>query len=323
MGVDGTTLRVPDSDENLLYFGTPGGRNGRDDAGYPQLRLAARMNLGNRLLDRVAFGPYSDGETTLTASFWDDLPPYSITILDRNFVNYEVFCRILDGPNRHLLVCLKSNTKMVVQEELSDGSLRVVWKRSRHQRTARKDLPDEVVGRLIEYQFPDGERRRLFTTLLDERLYPAQALVLLYHERWELEIGYDELKTHMLERRECLRSLSPTAIAQEVWGLVLLYNLVRHEMLQLALANEALPKDISFKASLLLMRNFWEVEAWRCRPGNIPKYLKDFHSTLNVLFVPPRRSERRYPRHVKIKMSNYKRNRGRRRFDATPGTADA
>jgi hypothetical protein len=323
MGVDGTTLRVPDSEANRAHFGKPGGRAGKEDAGYPQLRLCARMNLGNRLLDKVTFGPFSQGETTLTSSFWDDLPPHSLTILDRNFVNYEVFSRIVSQPDRHLLVCLKSSTKMVAQEELPDGSLRVVWKRTRHQQSQRTDLPEEIVGRLVAYHFPDGEPRRLFTTLLDATMYPAQAIVELYHERWELEIGYDELKTHLLERREALRSLSPQAIDQEVWGIVLLYNLVRNEMLQLALANEALPKDISFKASLLLMRNFWEVEAWRCRPGNIPKYLKEFHSNLGVLFLPPRRSERRYPRHVKIKMSNYKRNRGSSATSAVQEVTDA
>ena len=44
----------------------------------------------------------------------------------------------------------------------------------------------------------------------------------------------------------------------------------------------------------------------------VPRYLAEFRSTLDVLVLPARRTERRYPRHVKIKMSNYARNRGKR-----------
>ena len=52
-------------------------------------------------------------------------------------------------------------------------------------------------------------------------------------------------------------------------------------------------------------------------PGSIPKHLAELRSTLDVLILPERRSQRRYPRHVKIKMSNYKRNRGKRNFNPT------
>jgi len=48
--------------------------------------------------------------------------------------------------------------------------------------------------------------------------------------------------------------------------------------------------------------------AWRTGPTNVPKHLSELHSKLKVLFLP----ERRYPRHVKIKMSNFPRNRGKR-----------
>ena len=39
-------------------------------------------------------------------------------------------------------------------------------------------------------------------------------------------------------------------------------------------------------------------------PGSVPKRLADFEAGLKNLVLPPRRSDRRYPRHVKIKMSN-------------------
>ena len=71
-----------------------------------------------------------------------------------------------------------------------------------------------------------------------------------------------------------------------------------------------LPANAIDRSSLLWIRNFW-LSAWNTAPGSIPRSLANFRSTLDVLILPPRRSERRYPRHVKIKMSNYPRNRGR------------
>ena len=47
---------------------------------------------------------------------------------------------------------------------------------------------------------------------------------------WEIELGYDEIKTEVLEREEAIRSKSPEAVGQELWGILLAYNLVRLEM---------------------------------------------------------------------------------------------
>src|SRR5262245_10313422 len=49
----------------------------------------------------------------------------------------------------------------------------------------------------------------LLTSLLDPVAYPAAEIVALYHERWELELGFDEVKTQTLEREEALRSKTP------------------------------------------------------------------------------------------------------------------
>jgi len=46
----------------------------------------------------------------------------------------------------------------------------------------------------------------LLTSLSDPEKYPADEIVDPYHERWEIELGYDEIKTHLLEREEAIRS---------------------------------------------------------------------------------------------------------------------
>ena len=154
---------------------------------------------------------------------------------------------------------------------------------------------------------------RQHVTLFDHVAHSAKDLIALYHERWELEICFDEIKTHLLERKECLRSKKPEGVYQEVWGMLLLYNLVRREMLLAAQARSLPARRISFKSSLLWIRDFW-TSAWMVSPGNIPSALAKLRADVldNCLILPERRSTRRYPRHVKIKMTHYPRNRGRR-----------
>lgn len=312
-GIDGTHLRVQDTDENFEHFGKPGGRSGGGDAGYPQLRLVGLMNLSNRLLTAAEAGPWSQGEQTLVKPLTRQIPDHSLTIVDRGFYAYVWLHELLSGgTERHVMIRAKKNLTYEIIEILADGSALALVRPHEKLRKKHPELPESILLRVIEYQLPGGEPSRLFVSLLDANAYPAKELVELYHERWELEIGFDEIKTHMLERKECLRSKKPEGVYQELWGQLLVYNLVRREMLLVAQAHALPPKRISFRSSLLWIRNFWITATLTRSPGNIPKHLAELRSTLDVLILPQRRSDRRYPRHVKIKMSNYKRNRGRR-----------
>jgi len=311
--VDGVCVRVQDSDENFAYFGKPGGRNGQGDAGYPQLRAACLMNLDNRMLVDARMGPYATGEQTLARQLWPQVPAASLVILDRGYFEYALFAGLLDdGDDRHLLLRLRSNIKYEELESLPDGTLLVRIRPCSSALKASPGIRESITGRIVAYHHPGGKPGRLFTTLLDPALYPAEELVTLYHERWEIELGYDELKTHLLERKECLRSKKPEGVEQEFWGLLVAYNLIRREMLLAAQEHGLPPKRISFRGALLWLRNLWVVTAWLSSPGTLPRHLADFRASLDILVLPPRRSKRRYPRHVKIKMSKYKRNRGRR-----------
>lgn len=137
----------------------------------------------------------------------------------------------------------------------------------------------------------------------------AKELVELYHERWEAEIAYDEVKTHLLAREEAIRSRTPDGVRQELWGIAIAYNLVRLEVERAAAEANVPPTRISFVAAVALVRN--EI-AWlygrRLALGTIPSRLQHLRRNLKRLVLPPRR-ERTYPRAVKVKMSNYPRKR--------------
>jgi hypothetical protein len=98
---------------------------------------------------------------------------------------------------------------------------------------------------------------------------------------------------------------TPEGVRQELWGILLVYNLVRLEMESIAREAKLAPTRISFVEALRLMRDEW---AWLSvtSPGAIPKRLAAMRRSIKRYVLPPRRP-RLYPRAVKIKMSNYSR----------------
>jgi len=130
---------------------------------------------------------------------------------------------------------------------------------------------------------------------------------VLYHERWEIELGFDELKTDMLQRLETIRSRSPEAVTQELWGLLLAYTLIRLEMEHVA--DELAPTRISFVAALRLIVDEWSWSTITTSPGAIPRHLTNLRDKIRVYVLPERRTGRVNPRAVKLKMSNYERKR--------------
>jgi hypothetical protein len=312
-GVDGTTLRVPDTPANDADFGRPGTSRGQAAAGYPQLRLVALMVLRSHLLAAVAFGPYGDSELALAESLWRQLPDRALTIVDREFCTYEIFHRLADpARGRHWLSRAKKTLSWEVVERLGPGDALVELRPSRQTRAAHPALPEVWRVRAVRYQRRGFRPQTLLTSLLDPVAYPAAEIVALYHERWELELGFDEVKTHTLEREEALlRSKAPARVAQELWGLALGYNLVRLAMARVAHEAHVAPTRISFRHALNFIRVFW-LTGWLASPGVLPRRLAALQHELKLLILPERRP-RRYPRAVKIKMSNYPRKRPRRR----------
>ena len=81
-GLDGTTLRLADTPENVATFGRPGTSRGGAAAGYPQLRCVVLSALRHHLLAAANFGPYRTSELELAAAVWSELPDRSLVILD-------------------------------------------------------------------------------------------------------------------------------------------------------------------------------------------------------------------------------------------------
>jgi hypothetical protein len=308
LGGDGVTLRVPDSPENREEFHLPG--SARRSAGYPQIRGVGLLDLRSRKLVDFDFADCKTGELTLAGPLLERVPAHSVTVLDRLYVDYFLLHRIHSGgEQRHWLLRARKNLKWEVVRRLGRGDELVEIAFSPAVRREHPELPQTFRARVIRYHRKGFRPRVLMTSLLDPEQYPATEIADLYCERWELELAYDEIKTHTLDREEAIRSRTPEGVRQEVWGLLIAYNLVRHEMEGVALERGVAPRRVSFLYSLRVIRDvfYW---AATTSPGSLPKMVKKMRLAVGALILPERRTHRRYPRHVKIKMTGYARNDG-------------
>ena len=311
--VDGTTLRVADSVENRAYFGGhdsgrhAGGRETRT-SGYPMVRAVVLMAVRTHVLAAAAFGPYATDERVYARSLWGSVPDRSLVLVDRAYLQAAVLVPLMTtGVERHWITRAKTTTTFRSIQRLGPGDELVEFEVTAAARRRDPSLPTHFDARAIRYQRKGYPPQLLLTSLVDATRYPAAELRALYHERWEIELGFGEIKTDMLERLETIRSKSRAAVEQEMWGVLVAYNLVRVEMARIAADLGVAPTRISFVAAL---RYFVEQWAWACNtlsPGAVPQRLATMRDRLRRFVLPPRRPERTFPRAVKVKMSNYAR----------------
>jgi hypothetical protein len=265
------------------------------------------MALRSHMIARAAFGPYDNGEYTYAAQLWDRMPDASLTLIDKGFLSAALLLSLQNsGKNRHWLLPAKSTTKWRRLKRLGKGDELIEMDVSSEARRKHPGLPRVLTARAIRYQRKGFKPRTVLTSLVDPERYPATEIVELYHERWEIELGFGEIKTDMLDAtKQPLRSKTPTRIHQEIWGVLIAYNLVRLEMERIADEAQVRPTRISF---VMVYRMICDEFIWCANgaPGAIPKQLRKLRAEVQLFILPERRSERSYPRAVKVKMSNYK-----------------
>ena len=309
-GADGTTVRVPDSPDNRAAFGSQNAGGRRGTSGYPIARVVTLMALRSHLLLGARFASYRTSERQLARDLWASVPDDSLVIVDRNFMFAKDLVPLeRGGTNRHWLTRARKLQKYRITKRLGPGDALAHVLVNRHARYEDPSLPERWPMRAIRYRRRGFREQTLLTSLVDPLKYPRDEIVALYHERWEIELGYDEVKTELLEREESIRSRSPAGVEQELWGIALAYNLVRLEMERAAEVAQVPPIRMSFVACLRAIK-FQLVLLAGVSPGKLSKVIDRFHQELAASCVlPPRRKERLYPRAVKLKMSNYPRKR--------------
>jgi hypothetical protein len=294
--IDGTSMFVPNSAANAAAFGR---QTGRPDAesGYPMLRLLTIVACGTRTVIDAVFGPYRVGETTYAPTLLGCLKPDMLLLADRNFAVTALVEQIAGADAQALIRC-KDGRVLPPIKTLSDRT----WLARMGAVTVR------VIDARISVALDGGATRcghyRLVTTLTDEKRYPADELVRLYHQRWEIETSYLELKSTILGGR-VLRAATPTGIVQEVYALLITYQALRTAIADTALARPTISPDrLSFTVALHAARDQVVHAATAITQTTVDLIGRIGAAVLNQP-LPPRRS-RSSPRVVKRAISKHR-----------------
>lgn len=302
LGVDGVVWRVPDSPENSVAFDRT--LNERYESEYPQVRMVCLMELNSHLIMGAFFDSVGVNEMKIAETLLEKTPDYSLTLFDKGFFSLGLLHQWQEsGQERHWMLPLKKTTKYQIIHTYSKNHHLVELTSCPQARKKWPTLPEKLRARLVT-KVSKGKTFSILTSMLDPKRYPADELIDLYTHRWEIELGYREMKQYMLQSRLTLRSKKPEMVRQELWGILLAYNLLRFQMARMAYSLQSIePNQISFnQAAAYIIKELTLLPA--VSPGNIPQTINRITSMARAFVLPDRRS-RVFPREVKKRPNKY------------------
>ncbi len=291
--VDGTSAAVPASPANEREFRRHGCNHG--GSGYPKLRLLALVCCGTRTIIDAVFGSTDVGEVPYAKRLVASLRVGMVVLLDRGFDAAELL-RAVAAAGADLVVRAKGNRRLPVVRRLPDGSF--------------LSVVGDVVVRVVECEIRVRTSAgcvtavyRLVTTLADHRRYPAFDVVRLYHERWEVETAFLELKSTILGGR-VLRARTPAGVQQEMWALLVAYQAIRLAMADATDSRDGLDPDRACFTTALSAARDLVVQATGVIAGAIIDLVGGIGRRVLANLMPERRV-RVAPRIVKRAISKY------------------
>ena len=318
---DGTTATMPDSVSNREEFDKPSSRNGA--SAFPQMRIMALVVLKTRLVLDLSFAPYTgkgNGERALLKEILHDMRDGRFLHLgDAGLHSFEMIYQIHVTQGQDFLFKIPGTLKPKFIKRLSDRSyLATLSKRvvdadnPKHDNGKTRWKTLSLTVRVIHVQTDGFQPYRLITSIDDESI-SAMELVKHYHNRWDIEIAYDELKVHQIvtlrgQSPTTLRSRLPELVKQELYASFIMYNSIRRVIAHAAHEHNKDPRFISFKDSLRHLIDAIPPLSTLDSPQRSNRYSYMLAVIADCQLPHPRR-HRAAPRAVKVKMSKFKRKR--------------
>jgi hypothetical protein len=250
--IDGTGLSMPDTKENRRKW--PYAPNQKRGCGFPTARLVGLFCLATGQLVRFALDSLHSHEIPLARQLIGWLQAGEVALFDRGFCGWG-FLALLHRKGVDAVARLHAGR--------SAKQGRVIWKKPPRgqngwSKSLWEELPDTLTVRLLRFRIAiPGFRTQtvvLATTLLDEAVYPDEALIALYRRRWAVELFFRDIKTSL--GMDVLRCCSPDLVEKEIWMQVFGYNLVRALMLEAAWTYSVPLDRLSFKGTVDTLRQW-------------------------------------------------------------------
>lgn len=314
--VDGVRVTMPDTPANRQQF--PLQKTGRGRAAWPQLRATCLVDIQTHAITSAAPGSIHEGEQTLVQSLWNDLSPSDLVVEDRGFFSADDFWQ-LNQHGRKFLCRMPKSVKPRLLQKLGPGDylVELVFRRplepretpAHHRGRPGKTKKVRLMVRLIEYKLKGfRDYYRLVTNVFDTVIRPKE-FASIYHWRWDAEITFDELKTHLMtvahgKQHTTFRSKSPELVLQEFWAMLAAYNLVRDLMFRAAKQAGFSPLELSFTDSLQVIEGLLQ-KAQTATASERPRLFLQMLKDLAECRLDRFRRLRSFPRVIKVKMSKF------------------
>ncbi len=223
LGVDGTLLNLPDTAETRRVFSVASNQH----TDYVQATAVVLYDLGNDLGLAASLGPISGEKGPLFQQLWAATQPDDVSVLDRNFADYELIARAVQAGRHVVIRCpyqfnaIKAFREAPTNDQVID--LSAPDAASLRELVRQRVLPPTLRVRLLKFTLPSGETEVLLTDLCDPTRYSRAEFFPLYGRRWQQETYYHRFK-HIfeVERWSGQRVL---AICQDFFGVLFLMTL--------------------------------------------------------------------------------------------------
>ena len=308
-GVDGTQFSVLNTPAILAEL--PKAATRRFKAAFAKLRLVTLVELGTHAPLAAQVGPASEGEQQLAARLWEQVPEGSLVIGDRLFGTGRTLWQAKEAwGDRDIafLARVRENLRTEVIERLSDGSAIVEVAAKDEQGKKQSLRVREIQAQGVGIN-GNAFTLRLWTSLLDQKRYPAEDLARRYIEGWEHELYHRELKLDVRSAR-VLASQTPETALQEVAALVLASAVIARIRVETGTELEVPPRRMSFMKLMSATEQLWgacKLLGELLTPEHYQKIWHHYVDEVRSWAVLPERRSRSCPRVLRQPVSRWPR----------------
>jgi hypothetical protein len=274
---DGSTVSMPDTKANQAQW--PQSSSQLPGLGFPIVRMVFLISLVTGMVCDMALGPYAGkqtGEMALMRQLLRSLGADEILLADRYYCTFFLAAMLL-AEGRDFVVQLHHARHEIDEAQrdafqkadcnpvkrLGRGDHLVTWQRPKRPEWMTPEeyelQPETTRVRYIKVQVDQpGFRTRsltVVTTLTDPKAFPKEDVAALYRQRWGVELDIRSIKTTM--GMDVLRCKSPHMVQNEIWTMLLAYNLIRAKQAAAAKRRGVRPRAVSFAAAMQTIAATW------------------------------------------------------------------
>ena len=245
IAADKTTLALPESKSLWKCFGA---HNGQQGLGPIFAELCCLFDIISRAPIRFVYDRVCTSEHKLINKLIKCIKKSDLILLDSGFHYSVTFTKILLRC-AHFLIPARKNIRPKVLCNLGEGDYLCQIK--------DYDSNTDITVRVVFVYRKGFRRRRLITSLLDPRLYPASELTKLYHMRWDIETFYRDFKhTFSATSWHCR---TPDSFHQELLMHMISICLIRIAMVHAGKLANLYVGQLSFARALTETRLFLKI----------------------------------------------------------------